>query len=332
MSLISMMEANLPPGFRFHPRDEELVVDYLYHKLSGGGEFYGGVAMVDVDLNKCEPWELPAYFLHNLIIFPARARARAAGRRRREDAARVGATEWYFFSLHDRKYATGQRTNRATRSGYWKATGKDRAIVTRRRAAAGEAVAGGEVVGMRKTLVFYQGRAPRGSKTEWVMHEFRVDGHAVADHPSSSTSSSSSNLLKEDWVLCRVFYKSRTATPRAVVSGEAAVSLSGELSLPPPLPPPVAPAVVDGYTGGGYYEQDSSAGYHHHHHHRPPPSAALPFKDLTDFRDLLSNMAQGGGGGAAAAKTEGFHLGWSEEESSGYVQQSAMASQAWNPF
>jgi hypothetical protein len=34
-------------------------VDYLYHKLSGGGEFYGGVAMVDVDLNKCEPWELP---------------------------------------------------------------------------------------------------------------------------------------------------------------------------------------------------------------------------------------------------------------------------------
>jgi hypothetical protein len=64
MSLISMMEANLPPGFRFHPSDEELVVDYLYHKLSGGGgggagEFYGGVAMVDVDLNKCEPWELP---------------------------------------------------------------------------------------------------------------------------------------------------------------------------------------------------------------------------------------------------------------------------------
>ena len=135
-------------------------------------------------------------------------------------------------------------------------------------------------------------------------------------------------------MLCRVLYKSRTANPRPVVSGEAAVSLSGELSLPPPPPLPVAPAVVDGYTGGGYYEQDSSAGYHHHHH-RPPPSAALPFKALTDFRDLLSNMVHGGGGGAAAAaaaKSEGFHLGWSEEESSGYVQQSAMASQAWNPF
>jgi len=79
----------------------------------------------------------------------------------------VGSREWYFFSLHDRKYATGQRTNRATVSGYWKATGKDRAVV-----AGGEDAA---VVGMRKTLVFYRGRAPKGSKTEWVMHEFRLE-------------------------------------------------------------------------------------------------------------------------------------------------------------
>jgi hypothetical protein len=65
MSLISMMEARLPPGFRFHPRDDELVLDYLCRKLSGkgggggAGASYGGIAMVDVDLNKCEPWDLP---------------------------------------------------------------------------------------------------------------------------------------------------------------------------------------------------------------------------------------------------------------------------------
>jgi hypothetical protein len=95
----------------------------------------------------------------------------------------VGGREWYFFSLHDRKYATGQRTNRATRSGYWKATGKDRPISISGRRGAGTGA--GALVGMRKTLVFYQGRAPRGTKTEWVMHEFRVDGPAVADRPGS---------------------------------------------------------------------------------------------------------------------------------------------------
>jgi hypothetical protein len=82
------------------------------------------------------------------------------------DVAKLTASEWYFFSFRDRKYATGSRTNRATKTGYWKATGKDREV----RSPATRAV-----VGMRKTLVFYLGRAPNGSKTSWVMHEFRLD-------------------------------------------------------------------------------------------------------------------------------------------------------------
>lgn len=82
------------------------------------------------------------------------------------DGACVGRKEWYFYSQKDKKYATGLRTNRATVSGYWKATGKDRSITRN-----------GTLVGMRKTLVFYQGRAPKGRKTEWVMHEFRLEGN-----------------------------------------------------------------------------------------------------------------------------------------------------------
>lgn len=78
--------------------------------------------------------------------------------------ARVGGKEWYFYSQRDKKYATGLRTNRATISGYWKATGKDRPVNRK-----------GSLVGMRKTLVFYQGRAPKGRKTDWVMHEFRLE-------------------------------------------------------------------------------------------------------------------------------------------------------------
>lgn len=56
-----MVEARLPPGFRFHPRDEELVCDYLAKKIAGdnSGSLFGGPTMIDVDLNKVEPWDLP---------------------------------------------------------------------------------------------------------------------------------------------------------------------------------------------------------------------------------------------------------------------------------
>ncbi|KAK9067542.1 hypothetical protein SSX86_011653 [Deinandra increscens subsp. villosa] len=151
--------ATLPPGFRFYPSDEELVCHYLYKKIANENILKD--TLVEIDLHTCEPWQLP-------------------------ETAKLNSSEWYFFSFRDRKYATGYRTNRATISGYWKATGKDRTVVDPRT---------GATVGMRKTLVFYMNRAPNGIKTGWIMHEFRLETPTIPP--------------KEDWVLCRVFYKAK---------------------------------------------------------------------------------------------------------------------------
>lgn len=71
--------------------------------------------------------------------------------------------EWYFFSMLDKKHGNGAKTNRATKRGYWKTTGKDRAVHHK-----------SKVVGMKKTLVYHSGRAPKGQRTNWVMHEYKL--------------------------------------------------------------------------------------------------------------------------------------------------------------
>ncbi|GMI85156.1 NAC domain containing protein 20 [Hibiscus trionum] len=162
----AMAPMTLPPGFRFHPTDEELVAYYLDRKISG--RTIELEIIPEVDLYKCEPWDLP-----DKSFLPSKD------------------MEWYFYSPRDKKYPNGSRTNRATRGGYWKATGKDRTVQTsgsQKRA----------VVGMKKTLVYYRGRAPHGIRTNWVMHEYRLLHSASPTAPSS---------LKDSYSLCRIFKK-----------------------------------------------------------------------------------------------------------------------------
>jgi hypothetical protein len=82
------------------------------------------------------------------------------------EKANFGEQEWYFFSPRDRKYPNGARPNRAATSGYWKATGTDKPIM-----ASGSTR---EKVGVKKALVFYRGKPPKGVKTNWIMHEYRL--------------------------------------------------------------------------------------------------------------------------------------------------------------
>lgn len=94
------------------------------------------------------------------------------------EICRIGTedqNEWYFFSHKDKKYPTGTRTNRATAAGFWKATGRDKAIYSKH-----------DLIGMRKTLVFYKGRAPNGQKSDWIMHEYRLETEENGTHQASS--------------------------------------------------------------------------------------------------------------------------------------------------
>jgi hypothetical protein len=56
----------LPPGFRFHPTDEEVVTSYLTPKALD--PFFSCQIIADVDLNKCEPSDLPGKNSKLLLI------------------------------------------------------------------------------------------------------------------------------------------------------------------------------------------------------------------------------------------------------------------------
>lgn len=60
-------QMELPPGFRFHPTDEELITHYLSKKVVDSDFF--AMAIGEVDLNKVEPWDLPCEHFHFCLIY-----------------------------------------------------------------------------------------------------------------------------------------------------------------------------------------------------------------------------------------------------------------------
>ncbi|KAG0476974.1 hypothetical protein HPP92_013385 [Vanilla planifolia] len=72
--------------------------------------------------------------------------------------------QWFFFCPRQEREANGGRPNRITPSGYWKATGcSNRVYSTSKRR-----------LGVKRTMVFYMGRAIAGKKTMWKMNEYRL--------------------------------------------------------------------------------------------------------------------------------------------------------------
>ncbi|XP_077243231.1 uncharacterized protein LOC143883820 isoform X2 [Tasmannia lanceolata] len=130
-------QLQLPPGFRFHPTDEELVVHYLKKKASSAPLPLTIIA--EVDLYKFDPWELP----------------------------------------------------------------------------------GNQKIGVKKALVFYGGRPPKGIKTNWIMHEYRLaENSNTTKPPNHITPSKNTSLRLDDWVLCRIYKKNNSQKAAAVMEGD----------------------------------------------------------------------------------------------------------------
>ncbi|KAG0470098.1 hypothetical protein HPP92_016798 [Vanilla planifolia] len=85
--------------------------------------------------------------------------------------ATMGEREWYFFCPRDRKYRNSTRPNRVTGAG---------------------------------------GRAAKGIKTDWMMHEFRLP--PIPKRPSEKNTIPAN----ESWAVCRIFKKSSASARRGL--------------------------------------------------------------------------------------------------------------------
>lgn len=134
---------DLPPGFRFYPTEEELVSFYLRMKLQGKRLQELNRVIPDVNIYELEPWHLP----------------RLSG-----EVCRRDTEQWFFFTPRQAREVQGGRPSRTTGSGYWKATGSPSYVYS----------SDNRVIGVKKTMVFYNGKAPAGRKTKWKMQEYRA--------------------------------------------------------------------------------------------------------------------------------------------------------------
>nr|GLL36428.1 NAC domain-containing protein 90-like [Ipomoea trifida] len=196
-----------PPGYRFFPTEEELVSFYLKHKLEGRFQEHIDVVIPVLNIYDHDPWSLPQF----------------AGKYNRSDPE-----QWFFFIPMQEREARGGRPTRLTAGGYWKATGSPGLVYS----------GNNRVIGGKRTMVFYTGRAPNGRKTEWKMNEYRFTERETSNSP-------------QEFILCRVYKKPKCARafdrrPACVAPAAPPAADGGELlALQPPPPPQMAAAAND---------------------------------------------------------------------------------------
>ncbi|KAE8655179.1 polyadenylate-binding protein [Hibiscus syriacus] len=126
--------SQVPPGFRFHPIEEELLHYYLRRKIS-----YENIdldVIQEVDLNKLESWDI-------------------------HDKCRIGGSE------------IPHRIPDQSCDGF--------------------------------RILESNWPAPHGQKSDWIMHEYRLDDNT--SHDSNASNTIGESVGEDGWVVCRVFRK-----------------------------------------------------------------------------------------------------------------------------
>ncbi|XWS30542.1 hypothetical protein CRYUN_Cryun24cG0126700 [Craigia yunnanensis] len=167
----------MPIGYRFHPTDEELVVHYLKRKALSLP--LPASVIPEFDVFQTDPWSLPGDLKENR----------------------------YFFS---NRYGndSNNKCKRVAGSGYWKPIGKEKPIL---------ASGSNHVVGMRKALIFCEGKRSNETKTRWLLHQYRLVG-SVATLDSTQMSK---RELFGDWLVFRVFQRKRKVKKHGVISNKS---------------------------------------------------------------------------------------------------------------
>uniref|UniRef100_A0A0D9XRL8 NAC domain-containing protein n=1 Tax=Leersia perrieri TaxID=77586 RepID=A0A0D9XRL8_9ORYZ len=188
---------HLPPGYRFRPTEEVLIVNYLYPRAL----HMPLPCEIITDINILQH--------HPSDIVP-------------EEESQTGK---HFFTRKKIKYPGGHRNNRVVGNGSWRATGSEVPIHCKLGNGANNML-----VGMRRTLVFYNGKSQAAKCTVWAMHEFRLAGVGLLPPPMMRQTTGDGLELPNgyrdatitkvepdsSWLICHV-YKKRQRAPRVVI-------------------------------------------------------------------------------------------------------------------
>ncbi|KAK4837098.1 hypothetical protein QYF36_002808 [Acer negundo] len=116
-----------------------------------------------------------------------------------DNYGKEGEAAMYFFTSRDRSYPIGNRRIRAAVGGFWKATASKLAIGVKN-----------NPIGYKRVFVYQRGTFEESTKSDWLMQEYTL--------PHNTSTSSSTNMKLNTFVLCKIYRKSTKSTVPSTIS------------------------------------------------------------------------------------------------------------------